>query len=351
MTKDKSSTKEVSIPVISDATFETAFVGILVWFITGVLLDVRSHTHGADETFFTLEHAVFYSAFLAMATLLGIVIYQNRESGATWREAIPPGFGWSIVGIVIFAVGGVGDMLWHEIFGVEADIEALLSPTHLLLTIGAALFVSGPIRASWRSDYESRSTPARYAPIVSASITLSIFTFITLYIHPVTEPVASVAHPAASTATASGLAGILVHTAVLMGFVLVLILHFEIPRGSLTILLTSNSVAMSVINDQYLFIPVFITAGLTTDLLYWWLKPSLRRRQRLRVFAAAVPLILYSLYFGGILVVTGIAWTVHLWTGAIVSAGIVGLLVAEFAALVQNPLETEETDDGVVVSG
>ena len=40
--------------------------------------------------------------------------------------------------------GAIGDMFWHIIFGIEVSIDALLSPTHLLLLIGALLILSGP---------------------------------------------------------------------------------------------------------------------------------------------------------------------------------------------------------------
>lgn len=39
-------------------------------------------------------------------------------------------------------------MLWHSRFGIEAGIEALLSPTHLVLALGGMLMVSGPLRAA-----------------------------------------------------------------------------------------------------------------------------------------------------------------------------------------------------------
>jgi hypothetical protein len=42
-------------------------------------------------------------------------------------------------------------MAWHLVFGIETDVAALLSPTHLLLATGAALIVAGPLRAAWLS--------------------------------------------------------------------------------------------------------------------------------------------------------------------------------------------------------
>ena len=48
--------------------------------------------------------------------------------------------------------GAIGDMFWHIVFGIEVSIDALLSPTHLLLLIGALLILSGPLRAAWFDD-------------------------------------------------------------------------------------------------------------------------------------------------------------------------------------------------------
>ncbi len=58
-----------------------------------------------------------------------------------------PGYGLSLLGVSIFALGGVSDMIWHMLFGIEVNVDALLSPTHLLLAVGMALIVSGPLRA------------------------------------------------------------------------------------------------------------------------------------------------------------------------------------------------------------
>ena len=63
---------------------------------------------------------------------------------------MPPGYELAIVGVLIFMAGGVGDMIWHEIFGIEIGVEALLSPTHLILAVGMTLIISGPFRAGWR---------------------------------------------------------------------------------------------------------------------------------------------------------------------------------------------------------
>jgi hypothetical protein len=57
---------------------------------------------------------------------------------------------------------------------------------------------------------------------------------------------------------------------------------------------------------------------------------------RLRIFAFAVPAILYGLYFIAMIVNDGgIGWSVHLWAGSAVMAGIVGVLLSYLVVLPQ----------------
>ncbi|HSE45781.1 MAG TPA: hypothetical protein VLA89_10700 [Gemmatimonadales bacterium] len=52
------------------------------------------------------------------------------------QRALPVGYGLSGLGALIFAAGGMTDLIWHTIFGIEAHVEALLSPTYLVLALG-----------------------------------------------------------------------------------------------------------------------------------------------------------------------------------------------------------------------
>jgi hypothetical protein len=85
---------------------------------------------------------------------------------------------------------------------------------------------------------------------------------------------------------------------------------------------------MSLMHDQYRFIPVAAGAGVVADLLLRWLKPSATRLTALRLFAFAVPAVYYGLYFLLLLLTEGVGWSVHLWAGSIVLAGIVSWLLS-----------------------
>src|SRR5207247_3907583 len=113
-----------------------------------------AHTHGkVDTTFFTAWHAAFYTGFLAVAgALVGALVHQRARRG-TWQQALPPGYNLALLGAVIFGCGGAGDMLWHTFFGIEKDVEALFSPTHIMLGCGGWLMVGGhstPPGNGWR---------------------------------------------------------------------------------------------------------------------------------------------------------------------------------------------------------
>src|SRR5262245_15255747 len=128
--------------------FDWLIAGLSAWFLGGIYLDGWAHTHvPALETFFTPWHAVLYSGFAAVAFALAVTQARNMRHGAPWRQALPAGYGLSLVGAGIFLIGGMLDLLWHLLFGIERSIEALLSPTHLILATGGILMVSGPLRA------------------------------------------------------------------------------------------------------------------------------------------------------------------------------------------------------------
>lgn len=125
-----------------------------------------------------------------------------------------------------------------------------------------------------------------------------------------------------------GIASILLQAALLVGLVLLALRRWPLPPGTLTLIFTLNSILMSFLNDQFQFIPAAFAAGLLCDGLLWWLKPSANRPGALRLFVFLVPAIYYSSYFLVVMLTQGIAWSIHLWIGSIVLAGVVGVLLS-----------------------
>lgn len=316
-------------------------VGLSGWFVAGLYVDGWAHHHGmVDESFFTPWHALLYSGFGAVTAFLVLMVLRNRRPGDSWAHALPAGYELSLLGSGIFLAGGVADMFWHILFGIELGVEALYSPSHLVLALGMTLIVSGPFRAAWR-----RSGPATISSalpmLLSLAFTLSILTFITQVAHPLVRPRAAGVSPQGEPLIffqqALGIAGVLLQTALLIGLVLLVVRRWTLPPGGLTLILVVNATAMSVLNDQYRLIIPAALAGLGGEALRYWLRPSMARPRALRVFALAVPLLFYLLYFLTLMLTLGVWWSVHLWTGAVVLAGIAGWLISYLVAPPPSP--------------
>ena len=128
-----------------------AFMAGGLWLMAGLALDGWAHRHQPElETFFTPWHAVFYSGFTAAVTTVAVMVIRRRATTDSLRSAIPAGYELTVVGFALFAVGGIGDGIWHTIFGIESTIDALLSPTHLLMLAGMSIAIAAPIRAAQR---------------------------------------------------------------------------------------------------------------------------------------------------------------------------------------------------------
>ena len=150
---------------------EGVTVAVGTWLMLGLFVDGWAHGNLQQlETFFTPWHAAFYSGFIATASWIG---WQALRRPGRGLARVPLGYGLGLLGVVIFGIGGVGDLLWHSIFGIEQDVEALFSPTHLLLFVGMLLILSSPLRAAWAADpLDAAPRYARFLPTL-ASVTLS----------------------------------------------------------------------------------------------------------------------------------------------------------------------------------
>jgi hypothetical protein len=267
--------------------------------------------------------------------------------GRSPREALPAGYWASLFGVGIFFAGGLGDVAWHLLFGIEVDVEALLSPSHLALVLGAGLIVSGPLRSAWGKG--DAGLPA----VLSLGYVMLAVAFVTEVGSPFATPwaaagvqsvepwagVSSRTEPAA-TGQALGVAGIVLQTGVLMGFTLAAVRRWgrSLPLGSLTFLF-AFAATTALTHGQYRLVPVALAAGLVADLLLRILEPSAKRVGAMRAFAFAIPVTLYALYFLALALTGGVWWPAELWAGSILVAGGVGVMVSYLALPPAAPVE------------
>jgi hypothetical protein len=332
--------------------YDALIAGLCLVFQGGGYLDVWAHVHRPElETFFTPWHAVLYSGFVAVAAATAApLVLRHRGRGTSptsWSSALPAGYDWSLIGVLVFFLGGVLDMLWHVVFGIEADVEALLSPSHLVLAVGSTLILTGPLRAAWRRVDRTASWPA----VLSLGFLLSAFSFWTQYAHHFGRPWPAAGNrPTAAVfaavapdplfrnaaiqnlyvAHALGVAGILIQAAFISAIVLLALRRWgpRLPLGTFTVIFAINGSMVAASRDQLSLVPGAVLAGVLADILVRGLQPSTERIVRLRAVAFTVPATYFALYFLGIAITRGVWWSTPLWSGAIVLSGAVGLLAS-----------------------
>lgn len=153
----------------------------------GFFIDLWAHSHGrVDDSFFTLWHALLYAAAGLFGGVLLVTALRGHRDGTTLLGGLPRGYDLAFLGSVLFVVAGLTDMVWHLLFGIEENVEALLSPTHLALAVSGMMMVFGPVRSAWFKGPPT-SFPG-WLPWVAAMATgLAILGAFTQYVHPAVD--------------------------------------------------------------------------------------------------------------------------------------------------------------------
>ena len=323
-----------------------AFTG---WLIIGLFVDGWAHNNDKPETFFTPWHGLFYSGFIATALWMGSRYLRHGRA--------PAGYGLGLIGVVAFGLGGVGDMVWHMIFGVEVDLEALLSPSHLVLFASALLILSSPLRAAWSDRTETAPSLRRFLPaLISVTLVTATVSFFLMPFSPFLSSAATSAPYAFIEGTVSpdigawlaeevqleGFASILVTTVVLMAPVLLLLRRWELPFGSLTVLFTTVVGLVSATEgfDMGETALAGVVAGLAGDVLVRLLqRRSWSTVATLRVVGPVLPAVLWLSYFALLAVFYSVGWSVEFWAGITCMAALGGLGLTVLVAPPAVPVE------------
>jgi hypothetical protein len=310
--------------------FDWIVVAISTWLMGGGYSDGWAHNHLPIDNFFTPWHGAFYSGFLIICAFMVGTFIRNRMKGYPAHLAMPSGYELSLLGVVVIFFGGIGDMFWHMLFGIELSINGALSPTHIAVSIGLGLVVSGPFRAAWqRSKSRQGQSFVELLPmLLSLTYLLGTITIIAQFSHPFvhTWPAGDRQDPFSYQALA--IVSIVLQTIILMGLVLLTVRRWQLPFGAFTLVFTLNMLMLSVMQDTYLLIPVAALGGLVADVLVWRLKPSIKEPNALRIFAFIVPVALYLFYFLALELTSGVKWSVNLWLGSTFAAGLAGLFLS-----------------------
>jgi hypothetical protein len=306
-------------------------------FLGGLYLDGWAHNHGrVDQSFFTPWHAFFYSGFALTALVLLATGAINWRRGYTRRAALPTGYGLALLGSAIFALGGVGDLVWHSLFGIEEDFEALVSPMHLLLGGGLALIVSAPLRSAWHRP-SGRGWRELGPALVSLCLLTSAFTFFMMFSHPLMSIIGGARHNHFNNDVGQmgGIVSLILTGALLLGPLLVALRRWRLPAGTVILVWGVNSIAMAILDwglpYHAALTGVMIVAVVICDWLLNRAQALLPSLQGIRVFTFVAPSLLFGAYFFGLLLTEGSRWSVHLIGGAIVLPGLAGWLLSYVA--------------------
>ena len=335
----------------SSLRFDWLFTSAALLFATGMALDAWAHGHLdlSGEGFFTPFHAVMYAGFLLTAGSVVWATRRNARAGVPLRFAAPAGYGTSLAGIALFAISGVGDLLWHTFFGVEQGLAGLVSATHIFLFFSGGLLVLGPVRAAvlrggspslrdllpalivlgffltslsfqtnWTFDFDAAADASpfvRFAPIPpNAAAELTFF------------------------AQSHGVLSVLAHAAVIAGVILYQVHRLPWRFGAITVVLAVNGAFAGIMHYGYdprafglVFAPALL-AGLVGDWAVRRLQPLDAGLWRTQAIGFLVPFA----YFCAVFAVTGALgggfwWEIHEVSGTVVMSGFAGALLATLA--------------------
>ena len=336
-------------------TEEMVYLFFGVWNLIGLCLDGWAHRHRPElETFFTPWHAVFYTGFTGAAAWLGWMTIRRRRSAPSLRASIPDGYGLAVAGLGLFAVGAIGDGFWHTIFGIETGIDALLSPTHLMLLVGMLAGITAPIRSAWRGSSTTTDTSFKsFLPVtLSASIATTGIAFFHLYVNGFSNWSMQFEYiPNESEVQAGfGIFAVMASTIILLFPLLLLARRWNPPAGTFTVLFTIVGVFMAGL-DAFAFpwqvIAPFV-GGLTADFALRAPLPS--RRHRIWFTGATVPVTMWLVSTLAIHLAWTVAWPPDLWLGVIVMASLAGFSLAVLAyppAVPSGAASLERQHEGV----
>jgi hypothetical protein len=325
---------------------------LAAWLVAGVYVDGWAHnTRPTLETFLTPWHGLLYSGYTVTALWIGHQATRHRTAGRPWPDGIPHGYGLGLLGAAAFGLGGLADAAWHALRGVEADLQALLSPPHLLLFTAGLAIVSTPARAAWAQPITDRPRSAglrQFLPTgLSIALTTAFVVFFTQYAAAFSDDVTTFTATAASTvgpavqATSPlllqvvGVMSVLLTTLILMAALLVTLTRWDPPPGAATLLFATTAILSAALLGfaAATLIGATILGGFAADLLIQRTRPPAARPPTLCLIATVVPLVLWTAYFA-ILALSGtLAWPVELWAGTTIMATLTSLALAGLLTL------------------
>lgn len=301
--------------------------GAAAWLTIGLFVDGYAHENLIDTTnedFFTPYHALFYSGFTALVGWVAVLSLRNRPAPSVW-DLIPRGYMVAVVGSAVFGLGGITDAIWHQIFGVESGLDALLSPSHLVLMVGLLLLFGAPIYASSIRGRKGAVGWSQLGPgVIAGALACAIVAFFSVYSWGLVKERAPRERYDVITDTGAGgveffAGGVLFSTIVLFAAAVMLRSRFQMPAGGYVTLYLVPNVLLVLAFDRSAIGIVASLAGAVALELSGFRSGSLVRVVVAGTLSGAA---MWGAFFATAWASGPIRWPATIWTGMITLGGI-----------------------------
>lgn len=312
------------------------------WLVAALFSDGWAHSNVPElEGFFTPWHGALYTGLVVNAAWIAWLARSGRAGDRLL--ALPVGYGWGALGVAVFAAGGLADMLWHVAWGVEVGVDALLSPSHLVLLAGGMLILTSALRSRWAvGDLSSAVAQG------SLALATALAAFFLLYVSEFAAaaptipylrlPEGAPGHEEGELPALVGLGSFLVTTAVLVVPLLLAWQRGRAPRGLVTVLVVTVAWLSAAVVD----FPAAVVVGsagatvgaVAADALVQglerqaWARPGVR----LPVLAAVTAGSVWAGHVAAMGLVSGLAWPPELWAGVVVLSAMAAAALGGLAA-------------------
>jgi hypothetical protein len=346
---------------------------LATWTLFGLFWDGLLHNNlvGKDN-FWSSAHIAIYAGLTALGAWIGLTLLRHqRDIRKLDISDIPQGYGLAILALPLAAIAGPADFLWHAAYGFENQIDAPYSWSHQALFLSGGLLAAIPVVSAFRRPtFAPRLKPflpAIFSMTAIVGVALFLFQHVVPFFvgQPATQdfqddiagradafqPGSDVTHveglskalthygddafPYYFYSTLHTVAGIMIVTAVLVSAVLFMQRRWRLPAGTLTIMFGTLAVLISMLSeyrDWELAVPLVI-GGVAGDLLLARLAGDEPVRVwKLRVFAAALPIVLWGAFLLCVALLDGgLGWGPSLWVGVLLTSGGVGYVLSLLA--------------------
>jgi hypothetical protein len=309
-----------------DEDLVTGWCSVLV--VLGLYLD------GFGQGRLTPWHGVLAVGLVATAAW---ILSRDQRRGAWSLRQVPAGHRLALAGIVLAMVAVPGDAVWHGLLGPEQGLARLVAPFHLVLFAGACLLIGATLRAAWSGPSSARVpglTPF-WPVLLSATALVAMTAFFFAPVSPAAAwrpapPGLVAGPPLAETLPLYQLLGLLVQNLLFVAPVLLLLLRWQTPLGSFTVMAGTVALLLATQTELGLvgLVGAAVLGGTAADVAVSLLRPSPQRRWAARAVAVIAPAVYWTAHFALLKAGYGMTWELEIWLGSVVWASLSGLSLA-----------------------